>query len=84
MALEDPAEQVMENVIEGWNAGLAIGFFAASASGTLAFVPGNADLRPDYVMRVDRSGRAERISEPGSLQLPPGDFSGRHTPGRDE
>ena len=74
MAFEGTPIQVAANVIEGRNAGLFLGFFAASLSGTLVFVPGTVDLSQNHVVRVDRAGNATRISEPdhyGFLAISP-------------
>ena len=74
MAFEGTPVQVAANVIEGRNAGLFLGFFAASLSGTLVFVPGTVDLSQNHVVRVDRAGNATRISEPdhyGFLAISP-------------
>ena len=70
MAFESMPVQVAENVIQSRNAGLPLGFFAASLSGALVYVPGNLDLFQNHVVRVARLGEATRISEPGHYSGP--------------
>ena len=65
MMLEGSPTQVAEGVVEGFNAGVNLGFFAVSVTGVLAFVPGNVNTEENHVMRVHRSGSAEIVSEPG-------------------
>ena len=75
MTLEGSPVQVAGNVVGSFNSGLEIGLFAMSATGVLALVPGNVDTEQNHVMRVRRTGSAEKVSAPGrynySLSLSP-------------
>jgi len=66
LEIDGPVTNVLVgDLIEGWNAGLDLGYFAASVSGSLVFVPGTADLQQGRIVRVDRTGSVEPLSEPG-------------------
>ena len=65
-AIDGPVTSVpVGDLIEGWHAGLDLGYFAASVSGSLVFVPGTVDLLQNRIVRVDRAGSVEPLLEPG-------------------
>jgi len=66
LSIDGPVTSVpVGDLVEGWNAGLDHGYFAASVTGSLVFVPGTVDLQQNRIVRVDRAGRAERLSDTG-------------------
>ena len=66
LAIDGPVTSVpVGELIEGGNAGLDLGYFAASVSGSLVFVPGTVDLQQNRIVRVDRTGSVEPLLEPG-------------------
>ncbi|MFB3117470.1 MAG: protein kinase, partial [Myxococcota bacterium] len=66
LAIDGPVTSVpVGDLIEGWAAGLNLGYFAASVSGSLVFVPGTVDLLQNRIVRVDRAGSVEPLLEPG-------------------
>ncbi len=54
----------------GWQAGLELGYFAVSHSGSLVFAPGKADLQRNPLLRVHRTRAVEPIAESGFSYLP--------------
>ena len=65
LAIDGPVKNVpVGDLIEGWESGLNLGYFAASVSGSLVFVPGTVDLRQNRIVRVDRTGSVEPLLEP--------------------
>ena len=61
----------LHDLVVGRNAGVELGYYAASQSGTLVFVPGTIDLDASELVRVDRFGVAEPLSEPRSYEYMP-------------
>jgi Tol biopolymer transport system component len=59
------------DLVEGWDAGLDLGYFAASASGALVFVPGSVDLQQSLIVQVDRRGRSEPLTKTGRYHTRP-------------
>lgn len=72
LAIEGPIVNAPEQDFVGTSiAGLDLGYFAASRSGSLVFVPGSADFDQNELVRVHRTGAAEPISETGHYRYRP-------------
>ncbi|MCZ6656886.1 MAG: TIR domain-containing protein [Gammaproteobacteria bacterium] len=59
MTLSSSETPVLKNVFTGWNAGLDIGYFATSRTGSLVYASGTAAT--NRLVIVDRSGKATPI-----------------------
>ncbi len=65
LAIDGPIMNVpFHDLAVGHASGVELGYFAASPTGTLVFVPGTIDLDASELVRVDRFGVAEPLSEP--------------------
>ncbi|MFQ5479537.1 MAG: hypothetical protein ACE5E4_13085 [Candidatus Binatia bacterium] len=61
MALGRATIPVLDDPLMGWNAGLDIGYFAVSRSGSFAYVPGGPVARKNRLVLVDRDGLEEPL-----------------------
>ncbi len=61
MELGDVTIPVLDDPFMGWNAGLDIGFFAVSRSGSLIYVPADPAAGENRLVLVDREGREEPL-----------------------
>ncbi len=52
---------VLDDLLMGWNAGLDLGHFALSRSGTMAYVPGGSGAGQNRLALVDRSGNEKLL-----------------------
>ena len=65
LAIDGPIMNVpFHDLAFGKASGVELGYYAASPTGTLVFVPGTIDLDASELVRVDRFGVAEPLSEP--------------------
>ena len=64
MKVGDPSIPVLDNPLMGWDAGMDLGYFAVSRSGSLAYVPGGAGAGENRIVLVDRGGEMRSCYQP--------------------